>query len=743
MLCHSCCHERHKHTYSIPFFLKIAASTQRLLVIQWTKPAALEEFLVPPTGGIDWRVYPGMDVMLQKSSIKVGTQDTILQYAVQPDAKVLQVKFQSHDHGAIYYDTFRESMEEKDFNTVFHTVWKILFTPSLALSSSIDDAMRSLNIRPGQYTAAHLRALYIDDQRTISMVQGWAQNAINCAFQLQQLMNNRTVYFAADSDKALQYAISYGKIYMVDVVTPKVKLHQDPLHLDKTPDWQTRPPSDFFDAFIDLYIMGMSNGVAYGMGGYGRFAALISNHFNRSMLHMSATYNAHCPAPPRRRRRSGLHNYFKRKDPEPITSIFVTPMPPAKVISQKQIRIIQKQDDNKNEKSRGNKEVEILFPDLTKKTRALTIWDESHKLPKWMKDYFAWHREQRKQITQDNWHTYKFIVMSCLNGDTKCGGASDRLRPLPFIVRVAAETKRILLIKWDRPAPLESFLLPPIGGIDWRTPEWMALLLRSNGVKASSVARLVDVSAGMESIVKAYIQSHDHGSDYYNRRGEISGDGPSAFRQHYRDCWYSFFTPVPVIAKAIEDELVRMELVPGEFAVAHLRSEYDLEPGRHRDPLVVQNWTKNALNCISGLRPGGPFFFSSDSSEAKKIAIEYGKFRSVPVFASGNGDNTLVHLDMALSTRTLDPSLFYSTFIDLYLMSMGRCYAYNVGGFGKWANLISGRDFTCNIRYWTDGVNQNSATKEGCQWTDSADDVDSRTPATKLKRPIFLIPIDA
>ena len=422
-----------------------------------------------------------------------------------------------------------------------------------------------------------------------------------------------------------------------------------------------------------------------------------------------------------------------------MTSIFVQPMPPTKVISQNQIRIIQ-HHDNKGEKIGSNKEVEILFPsfNVSRTTRSLNVWDESHILPKWMKDYFSWHREQRKQMTKDNWHTFKYIVMSCLNGDRKCGGASDRLQHLPFIIRVAAETKRVILIKWDMPAPLESFLLPPFGGIDWRTPEWMALLLPSNGVKASSVARLVDVAAGMESIVKAQVQSHDHGSDYYNRRGEISGDGPSAFRQHYRDCWYSFFTPVPVIAKAIEDELVRMELTPGEFAVAHLRSEYDLEPGRHRDFLVLQNWTMNALNCISGLRPGRPLFFSSDSSEAKKIAMEYGKFRNTIIVAS-DADNTL---DMAISTRAQDPALFYSISIDLYLMSMGRCYAYNVGDFGKWANLIGGRYFTCNIRYWTDEVDQNSATKQGCQWTENTDNVDSKIPATSLRRPMFLIPIE-
>jgi hypothetical protein len=597
--------------------------------------------------------------------------------------------------------------------------------------------MRFSSLRPGQYTSAHVRALYVADPRAIAMLSGWVENAINCAVQLQKStgVGNIPVYFAADSNKALQHAISYGRIYMVDVVTPETTVQQDPLHLDKTADWQFRPPSDFFGAFIDLYVMGLSTGVTYGMGGYGRFASLISNNSSNSIVHMSATFSENCIPPPRRRRRSGLHNYFKKKNNDSISNNFVKPMPPANNAFRRSthVHVIQQ---NATKRGTSNKFVESLFPTKLEKTE--TLWDESQKLPKWMKDYFAWHREQRKQITQNNWQSYKYIIMTCLHDDVKCGGASDRLRALPFIVRVAAESNRVILIKWEIPAPLESFLLPPHGGLDWRVPDWMGTLLHSNGIKASSVARLVDVAASNEPIIKARIRSYDHGSEYYNNRGDVAGEGPMSLRQHYRDCWYTFFTPVPVIADIIAEEMIRMDLVPGEFAVAHLRSEYDLEPGRHRDPQQLHNWTLSALNCISGLHPGGPYFFSSDSSDAKKMAIEYGKFRNSRIVTS---DIQRFHVDMALSTRVQDPIRFYSTFVDLYLMSMGRCYSYNVGGFGKWANLISGHDFTCNTRYWTDGVNKITAVQELCQWVEGANS-DSQTGTAMLQRVHFLDPID-
>jgi hypothetical protein len=38
--------------------------------------------------------------------------------------------------------------------------------------------------------------------------------------------------------------------------------------------------------------------------------------------------------------------------------------------------------------------------------------------------------------------------------DDECGGASDRLQSIPAMLVLANETRRILLIKWNRPTPL-------------------------------------------------------------------------------------------------------------------------------------------------------------------------------------------------------------------------------------------------------------------------------------------------
>ena len=69
----------------------------------------------------------------------------------------------------------------------------------------------------------------------------------------------------------------------------------------------------------------------------------------------------------------------------------------------------------------------------------------------------------------------KWMIMQCVAGnDSNCGGLADRLKIIPYMIRLAYTTKRILLIHWTKPASLEQFLLPPNNGLDWRTPKWIA-----------------------------------------------------------------------------------------------------------------------------------------------------------------------------------------------------------------------------------------------------------------------------
>ena len=388
--------------------------------------------------------------------------------------------------------------------------------------------------------------------------------------------------------------------------------------------------------------------------------------------------------------------------------------------------------------------------------------NNNRKLPQWMTEYFAWHAHQRTRMLtafaeeedEEHEHHHQYppvpcLVMTCLADDAKCGGTADRLRPLPFMIRLAAETKRLLFIYWERPAPLETFLLPPAGAfsVDWRLPPRLVSSL-SWLTPLTATSELVAAAYNLSNpILRARVQSHDHGSTYYNQQAAAApkkhqDDEPwDAFRQHYHACWYALFTPHPInVAARIYQQLHhRLQLTPGHYTSVHVRVNYGLEtiPNK-RDTALIRNWTVNAIHCASTLRPGGPFFVASDSNLAKKIAVDYGKQQEhVQIVAFFDNDDESAalpnqnppHMDFVVvdhdnqSTSKNDAqhrSLadLFSVFVDLYLLSLGRCLSYNVGGYGKWAQLLSPFTdaLTCNVRHWTYGVGKGTANRNGCPW---------------------------
>lgn len=72
-----------------------------------------------------------------------------------------------------------------------------------------------------------------------------------------------------------------------------------------------------------------------------------------------------------------------------------------------------------------------LEQELTDIFRQPAPWRTSRVLPKWMKEYIAWHQDERAQITADNWDKndrFKFLIIRCVKEDLKCGGTADRLK---------------------------------------------------------------------------------------------------------------------------------------------------------------------------------------------------------------------------------------------------------------------------------------------------------------------------
>ena len=190
----------------------------------------------------------------------------------------VRAKYQSYDGGQGWYNEQLKG-NESAFNEVFHDVWRVLFTPSPPIATKIKQEMAQKGLAPGEYGAAHLRALYDRDGRSAGQTRIWTRNALNCTTQLRP---GKPIFFASDSKIASDFSVVYGARMNGIVVTHQN--HPDPpLHLDKAENFSDtsvarRPVSDYHDTFIDLYLIALSRCVFISKGGFGQWGLLIGGN---------------------------------------------------------------------------------------------------------------------------------------------------------------------------------------------------------------------------------------------------------------------------------------------------------------------------------------------------------------------------------------------------------------------------------------------------------------------------------
>jgi len=365
---------------------------------------------------------------------------------------------------------------------------------------------------------------------------------------------------------------------------------------------------------------------------------------------------------------------------------------------------------------------------------ATLLWESPslHLLPEWAKEYFLWHRIQRESMNETNWNTSetnKYLVMRCLNRDDKCGGASDRLQSIPFALLVAHKLQRVLLIKWERPHPLEEFLQPPASGLDWRVPEWMPLPHRRRP-QITTTAHAQRYLRGHDNstlILEMRHQSHDHGKGYFDEYHLERNNGSSSpsFAEVYAQLWSVVFEPAPPIALLVHQRMSWLGLRPYEYTALHIRSLYT------RNRVDNEAMIRNAVQCASMLQHASTgndakILVASDSPDVARRAAEWGTRHGKTVVVAapdddvqesqsgevpGNVDNTTkiaapFHLDRGSNYLTPlksdwmmhRPRAYYDVFVDLYLLALSQCVAYDLGGFGKWGSLLGG-NHTCIVNH--------------------------------------------
>lgn len=356
------------------------------------------------------------------------------------------------------------------------------------------------------------------------------------------------------------------------------------------------------------------------------------------------------------------------------------------------------------------------------KSNIINLWNPSvtsKPLPKWLQNYFAWHQQQVAALTAETLPATNFLIMYAPFG-SKSGGMTDRVRPFPVMLRIAAENNRVLLIRWERPYPLEEYLLPPlVGGCNWSVP---SLLVPNNNddrqnqrmslpVPLTDMERIYKAAhATDQHVVTTNYQSWNYGELFYkdllkkdaakltaaapggvvvvnninNSNNTIVEEEPDLITL-YRDIWKVMFRPSPPVEKKIYRNLNALQLVPGEFATVHIRALYAVKERSAHDILGI---VTNALNCVSTLRPGGPFFVASDSLLAIQMAMAYAEHHRVTLVTATHEREPL-HIEFYnASDATLTAADFYDGFVDMYIMAATRCVAHGKGGFARWGQLL-------------------------------------------------------
>lgn len=329
----------------------------------------------------------------------------------------------------------------------------------------------------------------------------------------------------------------------------------------------------------------------------------------------------------------------------------------------------------------------------------------------WIQDYHEYHSEVVRNLTPDNWRNFKYLVLRCYRKDERCGGLSDRLKPIPLVLLAAQRSGRILLIDWDRPCDLQNFLKPPKRGFQWIPPGFLAPVLRSS-TSTNIVTRASQlVSKAKEEPLIIFTHLHDfHG-------GETQFDeefGVGSFQAIYHDLFRLFFAPAEDVKILMNRHLLGTKvsynhpisaskegiLVEGQYSVAHYRAEYGKEIQRHpilSKPEFLQKVAINAIRCASELQTSRvPIYFASDNPLALNTVRRLASDVNYPIITFHRAEDVPKHLD-SYDNETR-PSDYYSTFVDLYLAGSGRCVTYGRGGFGRFASLLS-FNATCNSKH--------------------------------------------
>jgi hypothetical protein len=398
---------------------------------------------------------------------------------------------------------------------------------------------------------------------------------------------------------------------------------------------------------------------------------------------------------------------------------------------------------------------------ISSRTSAEKSRAKHDELPKWITDYIAWHNEMRtlypgKLLFEDP-NAPHVIVRVCLG---LCGGLNDRLGQLPWDLYVANQTRRVLFMKWDRPKPLEEFLVPNL--FNWTVPadamgfegmkETRAQKEFFEGYRADRPEKEfweteLDISLERArsgefkdiKILRHILLGHLNENVLEQRLRDLGETDMLHWTPSFGKIFHAFFKPSAPVQAELDAVYETLGLTPGKYSAVHCRVRHpkatphgilvlgkDASHPADKTGLPWVGQTKDfavsiathAVMCARTLSssPSEPIYFFADSNDlVRYMAHEI----TQPNYLASNkslfenpvdqaalkavAPTKILAREMSMENAHIDrqkgrpPPAYYATFVDLMLAVNARCVTYGIGFYAIFATKISG--IQCKLVY--------------------------------------------
>eukprot|EP00554_Chaetoceros_debilis_P005105 CAMPEP_0194082964 /NCGR_PEP_ID=MMETSP0149-20130528/8336_1 /TAXON_ID=122233 /ORGANISM="Chaetoceros debilis, Strain MM31A-1" /LENGTH=427 /DNA_ID=CAMNT_0038765247 /DNA_START=207 /DNA_END=1490 /DNA_ORIENTATION=- len=299
---------------SLLYWLRQAERSNRVLLIHWSVGYLLEDFWIPPVGGLNW-VMPQNSSTFNSSSCIYNQRKNInlkLSMLNVTEDQVVCVKSRNGLNGEVIKSNFYDKKVTNTART-FSQIYQIMFTPTIYLQNYINDAIASIGLHPGSvYLVAQIRSAYplSTQKRGVrvcpnmtshpKLVKSWATNAVQSVIHAyresnkgknsSKIIKNPPVYVTSDNPDVVTFLKSIDKKRRNNTNDNNItdndgKEYKDwpvVIGLEHMPRPQLRsmntslPSFDLFPAFLDYWLMAHSQCVSYGIGGFGKFGAYLA-----------------------------------------------------------------------------------------------------------------------------------------------------------------------------------------------------------------------------------------------------------------------------------------------------------------------------------------------------------------------------------------------------------------------------------------------------------------------------------